>query len=179
MAIPATATKAVADKVSAAWANDNVKSPIDWLMNPPRCQVSNSTGQATADATLTVLNFDTEAYDSTGTMHDPVTNNSRIVLPETGLYLVHMYVRWDATGVTFTRARLQCRLNGATAVINHATSGASAASDNWFSVARSFERTFTAGDYIELLAVQTSGASRTTSAGNNLTGMTVRQVATS
>lgn len=176
MAVPVTATKAVGNKVSATWANDNVKAPIDFLLNPPRCQISNSVGQSISDATLTVLNFDTEAYDS-ASMHDPVTNNSRITIPETGLYLVHMYVRFDATTVTFTRARLQCRLNGATAVINHATSGASAATDNWFSVARSFERTFTAGDYIELLVIQTSGASRTTSPGNNLTGMTVRMVA--
>lgn len=176
MTIPSTATKAVGNKVSAAWANGNVKDPIDFLLNPPRCQVSNSVGHSIGNNATVTLDFDTEAYD-TASMHDNATNNSRITIPETGLYVVRMYVRFAAAGVTFTRARLQCRVDGTTAVINHATSGASAVTDDWFSVERTFERTFTAGQYLELLVTQTSGASRTTSAGNNLTGMTVRFVA--
>lgn len=182
MTAPVTATKAVGNKVSAAWANGNVKDPLDFLLNPPRCQVSPSSTTACADGTSTLVSFDAFQYD-TDNMHDPGTFPSRITFTTAGLYMLHVYIRLEGTSVTWTRILSQLRLNaggsssGGTVIHNHADAGPSAATNNWRSVRYSLERTFAAGEYIELFVTQTSGASRNLSGSNNITGITARMVA--
>lgn len=64
------------------------------------CTVYHSVHQSIPNATHTILAFNSEDYD-TNTMHDLVTNNSRITIKETGYYLVWLQVRFaaNATGV--------------------------------------------------------------------------------
>ncbi len=175
MAVPSLTPWAVGNKITDVKLDER-DTAIEYLMSPPRCQIYNGSGQSISNSTLTVLSFDTAAYDYSS-MHD-AGSPTRVTIPDDGLYLVHGYVRFSATGVTFTRLRLQMRINGATVIHNHATAGATAVTDDWISLRVSIEREFQAGDYLELLVIQTSGASRTTDNGNNLTGITARWVAT-
>lgn len=55
--------------------------------DPPACCATMSAPQTINDNTTTTINFNAENYDTPGTMHDNVTNNSRITMPIPGLYL--------------------------------------------------------------------------------------------
>jgi hypothetical protein len=57
----------------------------------PLCVLGHSEapGQTISNNSLTPLAFDTTDHDTTGgKMHDEVTNNSRIIIPEDGFYMV-------------------------------------------------------------------------------------------
>ena len=71
---------------NTSWTN-NLASDIS-------CRIRQSSGQSITLNTLTALNFDTEDFD-TDTMHDNVTNNTRITFATTGKYLVTGAVTTD------------------------------------------------------------------------------------
>lgn len=56
------------------------------FFDPPACKITHSVAQSIADASATTVAFDSEVYD-TDSMHDIVTNNSRITINTAGLYL--------------------------------------------------------------------------------------------
>lgn len=162
--IPTRVTKAVGDKVSANWANDNVKLPIDFTYDPPRCQVAAAVGQVFTDTVQTVVNYGTTVWD-TDNMHDPVTNNSRVVLQTAGLYMIATY--GDLPTATYTQFDVQLRVNGTTSIRTMNFVNPDAGVYRW-----QLYREFNAGDYVETLLTQTSGANRTGGTGNNVMGMT-------
>lgn len=169
MAVPSLTAWTAAAKVTASKLNA-IHDAVNFLLDPPRCQVFNSVGQAFANgAVAAALNFNSENYDTDG-MHDPVTNNSRITFVTPGLY--HLSVYLDLPAATYTIYQVQLRLNGTTSIRTQ-----DFVNPGGGIVRFPFERPFAANDYIEVLFTQTSGASRTTAAGNNTTGLTARWVA--
>lgn len=58
--------------------------------------VTHSANQTITNNTTTTLAFDTERWD-TDTIHDTVTNNSRLTCKTAGKYLIIAQVAWDAT----------------------------------------------------------------------------------
>lgn len=169
MAVPSLTAWTAAAKVTASKLNA-IHDAVNFLLDPPRCQIFQSAGQSFTDgAALAVVAFNSESYD-TASMHDPVTNNSRITFTTAGTYLLSVYI--DLPTATYTVFEIQLRLNGVSSL----------RTQNFVNppggiVRFPFERAFAAGDYVEMLFRQTSGANRTNSFGNNTTGMTARWVA--
>lgn len=73
--------------VTATLMNNEWAGNISYLANPPACRVTNNAAQSIPNATWTALTFNTELVD-TNTMHDTVTNTSRITYNTAGLYMV-------------------------------------------------------------------------------------------
>lgn len=100
--------------ISKTTFGDVVKADLDYLANPPACRVTKSALQVITTGAPTAIIFDSERYD-TDTMHDTVTNNTRITIRTAGLYLVGANVEW-ASSTLGTYRQLSIRLNGSTAV---------------------------------------------------------------
>lgn len=64
----------------------------------PSVRVRRTIDQSIADNTNTVIQFNSEAFD-TAAMHDNTTNNTRLTAPVAGKYLVTGNVAWAASGV--------------------------------------------------------------------------------
>lgn len=169
MAVPSLTAWTAAAKVTASKLNA-IHDAVNFVLDPPRCQVFQGAGQAFGNgAGSAALNFNSETYDTDG-MHDTVTNNSRITFNTAGTYLLSVYL--DLPSATYTVYQTQLRINGTTSIRTL----------DWVNppggqVRFPFERAFAANDYLEVLFTQTSGASRTTATGNNVTGVTARWVA--
>lgn len=97
----------------ASWGNA-VKAGLDYLANPPTCRVYNSANQSITNNTLTILAFNSERHD-TDTMHDTVTNNSRITFNTAGVYVVTANLLWTA-GADYTALFAELLVNGATSI---------------------------------------------------------------
>jgi hypothetical protein len=120
-------------------------------------RVRKSSGQSIGSS-LTAMSFDTEDFD-TDTMHDNVTNNTRITFTHSGKY---------AVGGTITTAGnvisgLSIRLNGST-TIGYITVGNSTTNAN-NGCHLSTVYSFAANDYVELLGY--FGSTQTTGNGSD------------
>lgn len=117
------------------------------------CRVFNSANISVANNTVVALTFDSERWD-TATLHDTSTNPSRITITEPGLYIIGAGIAYaaNATG----RRGLLIRRNGSITSLDETV----------LAVAGGFETRMSgstlinlvAGDYVELLAFQTSGS---------------------
>ena len=113
-------------------------------------KVTFSVTQSIPSATWTVVNFDTESYD-TSNWHDNAVNNSRITLDRTGFYEMSGLSSW-ASNQNGTRY-MAFTLNGSR--IQHLPDDSP--SSALFSHHYADIRQFTAGDYLELSVYQDSG----------------------
>lgn len=138
--------------ITSAWGN-LVGDATDYLANPPACRAYHNAAQSPANNTETALALNSERYD-TNSMHDTVTQNSRITFTTAGLYVVNGSASWaaNATGVR----QIGIRLGGVTyiAVELELTPGGTIVCQQTISTTYKF----TAGQYVELVAYQNSGA---------------------
>lgn len=116
-----------------------------------QARVYKSANQTIATGTLTILTFDSEDYD-TDTLHDTVTNNSRITIALTGKYFVFGLGQWVAGAGTLRQNLFLLNGSGHFSDVK-AVVGAGAGTDN----VTSFIDNFNAGDYLELQVLQDSG----------------------
>jgi hypothetical protein len=124
------------------------------IFTPAYCKAYLSAAQVIPNNTNTIINFPNEELD-TNTMHDAVTNNSRITIKTAGVYLVGAQANFNNTNTTGRRvAGLQ--LNG---------SALPGAGQEIFPIATGNHRLIcsptlvscSVNDYIELNVYQTSG----------------------
>jgi hypothetical protein len=80
----------------------------------PTARVTHSANQSITTATLTALAFDTERFD-TDTIHDTVTNNSRLTCKTAGKYQIIGGIRWGLSSAGTVRI-VSIRLNGTTEI---------------------------------------------------------------
>lgn len=84
----------------------------------PAVRVMHNAAQSIANATDTTLAFNTEIFDQAGnaadTMHDNVTNNSRLTARYAGIYEIKLNIEWagNATGERY----ISFRINGSTII---------------------------------------------------------------
>ena len=112
-----------------------------------------STTQSVADNTVEAADLAAERFD-TDTIHDNVTNNTRLTATTAGKYAIHGQVEWagNATGVR----EIAIRLNGSTIIgINRASNLDT--STIYLEVATFWDMAAT--DYVELTLFQNSGGS--------------------
>ncbi len=118
----------------------------------PMCRVNHNAAQSIANASNVVLAMNSEYFD-TDQMHDTVTTNSRITIQTAGKYVFFAAVAFDinATG----NRGLHFLLNGATIIAIHRQAAISG--DNTYMSLASIPYNFAAGNYVELVAYQSSG----------------------
>lgn len=151
MAYSSPATVSDGNVAPATWGN-SVKAATDYLANPPAARVYKATTQSINSGAVTTLNFDTERFD-TAALHDNVTNNNRLTLPATGLYIVGAFASWGAD-TDYSRQAVGLRLNGGTVIVQtdvpNPTGLAVACSALW---------KFTAADYVDAFGFQVNTSS--------------------
>lgn len=131
------------------------------------CKVYHNTTQTIGNGSDTVVNFNTEEFDSDA-FHDTVTNNSRITIPtgKDGKYAFGAVISWagSATGARFARF-----LKGGNAVRGGHAGDAGISTggpvQNIYAVLD-----LAAGDYIQVNVYQTSGGDLTVGDASNAYG---------
>lgn len=120
-----------------------------------------TTTQSIPHATETVVNWDGEGYDY-GSFHSNVTNNSRLVIPEDGIYLLNAFAQFAAT---VTASAIRFRVGGTTTLAFCYVPGSVT---TFGDVSGSYVGQFTAGQYVEVLLFQSNAGT----AARNLTQAT-------
>lgn len=134
---------------------------IEALVAQHRVELHKAAAQAFADATLTLATFDTEDLDTDG-FHESVVNPTRITIPAGlgGIYLVELGVELPNPATSHALV-LWLRKNGAdlSPLIANASVG-NYGPGNHVPGALTASLKLAAGDYIEGVVTQQSGASR-------------------
>mgnify|MGYP001576060230 FL=1 len=135
--------------------NAHVRDNLSFLYTPPMCRVYNSANISINDATSTALTFDSERFD-TDTMHSTSSNTGRITLTTAGKYLdgAHATFADNSTGTRMVNVRLGGATNMAYEAHNATTAGGAGAGSG-FNVSTLYS--YTAAQYVELVAYQNSG----------------------
>jgi hypothetical protein len=115
-------------------------------MDPPACRAKASALTTCTNGGETAIALAAEDYD-TDTMHDTVTNNSRVTFKTAGLYVVTGLIPFDAAAAGKREAFI--RLNGSGAYLAM-SSEPSAGVANYHPLAATYK--FAINDYIELRA---------------------------
>ena len=142
----------------AAWG-DTVNQDLNALATPPSCRVYNTANLSIPNAASSALTFNAERYDS-DSMHSTVSNTNRITCVTAGLYRItaNLYLASNATG--FREAIL--RVNGVTQI---ARDNKMALTGTVTALNPTTEWRLAAGDYVEVLVFQNSGAALNVVAG--------------
>jgi hypothetical protein len=119
-----------------------------------RASAYHNTTQSINSGTSTALNLNSEDFDA-GTMHDTVTNNTRVTVPSTdaGVYLAIGGTSFAANGTGYRQVTL--KKNGATDVYYTILDAVGSGNVTQFQV--SHVVSLAASDYLELYATQSSG----------------------
>lgn len=99
-----------ATPITAAKLN-NIEDGIYAAHFTPCVRAYHSTTQAIANSSLTILNCNSELFD-TDSNHDTVTNNSRLTCKTAGKYQITSIVAWPSNATGYRR--LAIPLNGST-----------------------------------------------------------------
>lgn len=157
MAYSSPATVSDGNVAPATWGN-SVKAATDYLANPPACKANRTTNQTISHNTDTAVALaDAESYD-TATMHDLVTNSTRVTVPAAGLYVCTFNCSWATSG---TAMIAKLRVNGATGYNSVRADGSGTLNQLVSDVIK-----LAAGDYVEGVVFQFSGGNLTLSSGS-------------
>jgi hypothetical protein len=172
---PVPDTWATGSKITAAKLN-TLRDALRWCglttgggTPAPYAHVSRTAALSPATAVVTVVPMDTER-DDTDTMHDLVTNPSRVIAQTAGEYAIRYGYGFvsNATG-----RRLAQVLKNAAGVAGAGTflsqSNMTTSPSGGFAAQGSFDARLIAGDYIELFVEQQSGAALAVSGGESQT----------
>lgn len=122
--------------------------------NVPACRIHDNAVQSISHNVVTTIDFNSERFD-TDSMHDNVTNNSRITINTAGLYVVTAVIALEANS-DYTELVVILNVNGATQIAaqrawpnTQSLNPHNTVSTIWL---------FSAGDYIETTIRQRNGA---------------------
>lgn len=149
--------------VGAAFNSSGLISPGGIFI--PATRVYNTSNQSIANATGVALAFNSERFD-TDSIHDVVTNNSRLKCNTAGIYLIFATIAFDAN-VTGIR-QVDFYLNGATLL---AQQRINAVSDPTLGSTISLSTVYSLAinDYVQTFVYQTSGGALNVAAAGNFT----------
>jgi hypothetical protein len=140
-----------------AAAGKFLKASGSWeVPSPPQYTVSTQGSQTVVTATPSACPFTWEVYDS-DTMHDTVTDNTKVTAIHAGLYLVTCNYAWaDGTGGAYRKVAL--KLNGLAEVSEQRREPP--ASSNSMMLRSSFSQivSLNTNEYLEVWADQDSGS---------------------
>lgn len=146
---------AINDNFSAAkTAIDANESAIAAMRSTPAVSAGKVTNQAIPSSTVRVVAWDAESFDI-GDFHDNETNNSRLTIPEAGIYQVNALVAWSTNG-SGERLMTVIRRRGGTTTTQLTDVRLPGSSLTPQSVSGLLS--LQAGDILEVTVFQTSGA---------------------
>lgn len=121
-------------------------------------RVFNSSNISIANSTTVLLDFDTDEFD-TDTIHDVVTNKSRLTAKTKGKYFITGHVKFAARTGSSHVLEILIRFTGASTIdiADHRESNSPTGVLTQFSIATFYE--LDVGDYVELGVFQNSGNS--------------------
>ena len=117
-------------------------------------RVYHDANQSVPNITATTLAFNSERYD-TDTIHDNVTNNSRLTCETAGKYIIVANIRWTSSALLYRI--IYIGLNGAT-IIGLSQIDAVQTGTTEMIVTTIYDLAVT--DYVEVVAYQNSGAAK-------------------
>jgi hypothetical protein len=119
----------------------------------PKARVFHNAAQSIPNDTVTALAFNSEVYD-TDTIHDTVTNNSRLTCKTAGTYSIVASVSYAANTTGYRGTAI--RLNGTIDLAQDRRNTISTASrSTWLTL--SIQADLAVNDYVEVTVRQTSG----------------------
>jgi hypothetical protein len=145
-----TAADIAASAVGSSEVANGSLGTAEFASSIPAVHVTRTISQGVSDGTLTTLNFNSERYDTAG-MHSTSSNIARLTAPVTGIYEVSVNVVWSIFATD--ENVLQLRKNGSTFIAT-----GTASNNNANSISTMVR--LVAGDYVEALASQFSGSTR-------------------
>jgi hypothetical protein len=169
--VPANAVTGVTE--TAAFWNAQVRDAVNFLLNPPEMTAYQSSAQTIPTGVATAVTLDVNVIDSYGG-HSTVTNNTRYVAQVSGFYTCAGIAAFspNATGVR----TVSLQVNGTTGVPASQAifQAVTSAGINTNVPTRTMDVFLNAGDYIELMATQTSGGNLALQTGGiNTSGLWV------
>jgi len=90
-----TATAVTYDNTTSGLTSTNVQGAIDEVVLKDCARAFNNANVSTTSPVVLVMPLNSEVFD-TNSMHDNVTNNSRITVKKTGIYIVNATVQFAA-----------------------------------------------------------------------------------
>jgi hypothetical protein len=133
-------------------------------MKQSMCRIRKSVGQSITNATLTVVTWDVEGFD-TDNLHDNSTNNSRMTAQVTGKYIVGATLVYSENT---TGARgVHVRKNGTTYYGGNEPQTPAAGGIFHDAFSHTTLVDLLAGDYVEIISFQASGVTLTITGGGN------------
>jgi hypothetical protein len=119
-AIPANSMRLGFSRTDATNVTLNSTNAFDtlgnWMGNvtpKPSCRLRSNTLQGSGGAEISVAFPETDIFDN-ASMHDPVTNNTRINFPSPGTYFMSCAIAFSAPQTPLSSFALYVRMNGAT-----------------------------------------------------------------
>lgn len=119
------------------------------------CRATRTSAVSIADATETTVSFNAERFD-TDTMHDSVTNSSRITIKTAGIYAIGFHGMF-AAAADYVGAYAILRLNGTTEIARGPQVTTVSFSMNPQVVVHTIDQ-FDVADYIEVRVFQNNSA---------------------
>lgn len=171
MIVPTAYTFVALKKLAAAALNSGIRDALNFLLDGyPRVFAFDATGNACVATVGKLIQLDGESYDN-DSMHDTVTNNSRIVFTTGGRYEIDVYVNMPPIGA-YSQMDMHVRLNAAGSIGGGAAIRVQPFSDTIQAMPGlmfRINRVMAASDYIEVFILQNSSATRTTVALSSAT----------
>lgn len=127
-------------------------------------RVYHNASQSITTATTTALAFNSERAD-TNTIHDTVTNNSRLTCQTAGVYYITASVQFAANATGFRQVGI--RLNGTTALAFQRTPSPGGSDAALLTISTAYA--LSAADYVEATVYQNSGGSLNVDTSANFT----------
>jgi hypothetical protein len=167
MPFTAPPTEVAGNALTAALWNTYIRDNLNFLRAAHACRVWNSVNQGTTSGAVTPITFDTEAFDSDA-FHDSGTNPSRMTVPTglDGYYLITGVVVFSNNATGIRDAKLV--LNGVAGVGTDLAAGRqdNPSGTNNARVLVTTTYRLAAADYVELVALQSSGGALGTVGGD-------------
>jgi hypothetical protein len=155
--------------VSAARLN-TIEAGIRDAHFQPAVRVTHNANQSTTNTVAFTVAFNTEAFDqasnASDTMHDTVTNNSRLTCRYAGVYDIKAQIEWAASATG--QRTVAIKLNGATQ-IGLANQDATAGGGTTSQICQVLY-SLAVNDYVEVLVTQSSGGALNVLTSTNVIG---------
>lgn len=153
MGYTAPTTRATGYFVTAANWNTDLVDNITFLANPPTVRAGRATTQSINTSSETAVAWTSEDWDSTGAMHDLVTNNDRLIAPVAGKYWVEVHIEWQSSSTG--RRIINVYKNVGIVQSDHRVS------TNESAMGLTFPVSMAANDYVQARVFQDSGGALT------------------
>lgn len=165
MAYTTPRTWVAGEVVTAALLNTHLRDNISFVANPPACRAYHNVNVSMANSAETVVSLNSERWD-TDAMHSTVTNNNRIMVNTSGLYLVTFNFKFAASATGERMGRIRWTSGVSTIVIGEEWDNSPSGGQPMATAIATVYKAAVA-DYFDTSVFQTSGGALNLLSDNN------------